>query len=183
MTKQDKETQQMIFTFGVEVPGTRLTPLRLDPLRFKKYRVRYYWFRCRCGTIKSIRGKNVRIEKGGTKSCGCLNRENCRNLKGRHAFEKGNRPWNTGIPGTGGGMKGKISPLRGTIKVTIGDRIFRCKVSDEILGGMSSWYRRYKKTKQWPNCWEVQKKKYCLLPRGHKCDHEWTDEDKVMDLI
>jgi len=168
--------------FGIEIPGTRLTPIR-EHRKCPKSRCYYYYFRCRCGTVKSIRGKNVRLKHGGTKSCGCLNRENCSKLQGNHSYKKGNRPWNTGIPGTGGGMKGKVSPLRGNIKVTIEGRVYWCKVSDEILGAMSPFYRRYKRTGQWPNCWEVQGDKYCLLPRGHRCEHDWTDPNKVMEKL
>jgi hypothetical protein len=103
-------------TFGVEAPGTWLTPIRLLP-NTDPYSATWYLFRCRCGKEKRIRYGAVYNTKGKhrTKSCGCL----LRKITKEHpdiGFKPGNIPWHKGkqvgaerLGRNGGGWnKGKI---------------------------------------------------------------------------
>lgn len=46
---------------------------------------------CECGNEKAVQSNNLQKKNGGTRSCGCINRERMSKMS------KNNAPWNTGI--------------------------------------------------------------------------------------
>ena len=82
--------------FGVEVPGTILTPIRFSD----SDNGTFFIYRCRCGNEKRIRKNNVKNRPSKTKSCGCLLKK-CQENFGKIAstFRKGQEPWNKGLTG------------------------------------------------------------------------------------
>jgi len=100
-----------MFKIGVEVEGTRLTPIKYS----HRDASTWYWFRCRCGNVKRLRKGNVYHNKiRPIRSCGCLKREVNQSHDGI-GFKKGHVPWHTGkkvgekMGKNGGGWnKGKV---------------------------------------------------------------------------
>ena len=128
---------------GVEIEGTRLTPVRFHQVKKGKS---YYIYRCRCGTEKSIMMSNI----GNTKSCGCLQQENYRDSRIRRGNRKGSIPWNKGKPGyTVEKARGKRSWRRGKVllKYPNGSHAW-VKVSNEAIGSYSPWYEKPSRAKK-----------------------------------
>ena len=128
--------------FGVEVPGTILTPIRFSD----SDNGTFFIYRCRCGNEKRIRKNNVKNRPSKTKSCGCLLKK-CQEKFGKDfsTYRKGQEPWNKGLTGI------KTSPFNhpshkwktGKIKIECADgTITWVKVSDEKIGSNSEWYKR-----------------------------------------
>ena len=100
--------------YGVEAPGTWLTPIRWLESQTDPYSATWYLFRCRCGKEKRIRYNAVYNAKGKhqTKSCGCKLMQHLFKI----GFKKGNIPHHAGKrngegqtgKGGGGWNKGKI---------------------------------------------------------------------------
>ena len=80
---------------GIEVPGTRLTPIRYSHCTHGGGA--YYVYQCQCGTKKTLRKNNVSGKKNKTRSCGCRRKEWLLEwkiiLKG---IRKNQKPWNKG---------------------------------------------------------------------------------------
>lgn len=82
-----------MFKIGVEVEGTRLTPIEFVETNTSGT---WYRFRCRCGTVKRMRKGNVyHNKKTPIKSCGCLKRE-VNKSNDRIGFKMGHVPWHAG---------------------------------------------------------------------------------------
>ena len=100
--------------YGVEAPGTWLTPIRFIELQTEPYSCTWYLFRCRCGNEKKLRYNTVYNAKGKhkTRSCGCKLIKHILKI----GFKKGHIPHHTGKRngegqtgiGGGGWNKGKI---------------------------------------------------------------------------
>ena len=136
------------FELNVEVPGTRLTPIRFSHMGPNGRA--FYVFRCQCGTEKAIQKSNVRNTPPGIKSCGCLRREVWRKLgKEIKGNRKGCIPWNKGKTYENKKLQGRPSWKRGRIKLTYPNgRIEWVKVSDEKIGPGSKWYERPPRVKK-----------------------------------
>ena len=133
---------------GVEIEGTRLTPLRFSHMGPNGRS--FYLFRCRCGTEKAIQLSNVRNARAGVKSCGCLRRETWRKLgKAIRANRKGCTPWNKGITYKNKKLSNKPSWKRGHVKLTYPNgTVAWVKVSDEKIGTDSKYYERPSRSKK-----------------------------------
>ena len=106
-----------MFKIGVEVEGTRLTPIKYS----HRDASTWYWFRCRCGTVKRLRKGNVYHNKiRPIRSCGCLKREVNQSHDGI-GFKKGHVPWHTGKKV--GGKMGKT--VEGGTRGRSGSQILR----------------------------------------------------------
>ena len=131
----------MTWKIGVEVEGTRLTPVRFSHCSNGKSQ---YVFRCRCGVEKVIQRTNVRNTRAGVKSCGCLRREIWSRLgKEIKGNRKGKVPWNKGLTYSIPKKQGRPSWKRGHVKLTYpnGSHVW-VKVSEEKIGSGSVWYER-----------------------------------------
>ncbi len=115
-------TARSVLEYGVEIEGTRLTPLR-PAVPATQGGASYFVYRCRCGTEKVLRKKNVGPQANKTRSCGCLRREQCASLMGANRYETGRTPWN-----------------KGHIKVKYPNGSFKyVKVSDKAIGSNNPW--------------------------------------------
>ena len=67
----------------IEIPeGTRLTPVRYSQVRGTH---QYWIYRCTCGNEKEIRKSH--FERREIRSCGCLQKEFCRDINDRLTSE------------------------------------------------------------------------------------------------
>ena len=130
-----------IYKLGVEIEGTRLTPLRFSHV---SKGCSFYVYRCRCGTEKTIRKYNVKNMKWGTKSCGCRLKELQKDFgKNYSSCRKGQAPWNKGKSGYPGATKGRVGWRRGKVMLRKPNgEIVWVKVSDEKIGSHSKYYER-----------------------------------------
>ena len=86
----------------------------------------YHWYRCECGNEKLIRKSSV--DRGSTRSCGCLQRENGRRAMARMPEE---------LKGKGGGRKPGFTGSnvnKGKIRIMVNGR--RKHVTEQELAEM-----------------------------------------------
>lgn len=136
---------------GIEIEGTRLTPLRFSHMGNKGRS--FYVYRCRCGTEKAIQRSNVRNDRAGVKSCGCLRREVWQKLGSKiRGNRKGCTPWNKGKTYKNENLSNRPGWKRGHVKLTYpnGSHVW-VKVSDEKIGTESVYYERPSRSKKLRN--------------------------------
>ena len=138
-------TARSVLNYGVEIEGTRLTPLR-PAVPATQGGASCFVYRCRCGTEKVLRKKNVGPQANKTRSCGCLRREQCASLMGANKYKPGRTPWNKGLKNPYDPdkprktTKGRPAWNKGHIKVKYPNGSFKyVKVSDKAIGSNNPW--------------------------------------------
>ena len=136
---------------GIEIEGTRLTLIRFSHMGNKGRA--FYLYRCRCGTEKAIQRSNVRADRAGVKSCGCLRREVWQKLGSEiRGNRKGCTPWNKGITYKIKNLSNRPGWKRGHVKLTYPNGLYVwVKVSDEKIGTESKYYERPSRSKKLRN--------------------------------